>query len=141
MKLFSIIREVLEPTRDYQEVVSDIIDQGGEFKGSGDYGSVYLLNGKAVKVTTDEVELEHAEVLKGQDTQYFAHIYDVDMRTTKLGIITMDVLLPYSGNIPEDFVLKLRQEAEQLGIDPDELDIRASNIMVDGKGNLKMIDV
>jgi len=141
MKLFSIIREVIEPTRDYQEVVSDIIDQGGEYKGSGDYGSVYLLNGKAVKVTTDEVELEHAELLKGKNTKYFTHVFDVDIRNPKLGIITMDVLLPYSGEISEDFIQRLKQEAEQIGIDPDELDIRASNIMVNRQGHLKMIDV
>lgn len=141
MKLFTILKEVLEPTRDYQEAVSDILDQGGEYKGSGDYGSVYLLDGKVVKVTTDEVELEHAEILKGRDTKYFTHIFDVEIRNPKLGIITMDILLPYNKGIPEDFIVKLKQEAKQLGIDPDELDIRASNIMVNRKGQLKMIDV
>jgi hypothetical protein len=139
--IFSLIKEIIEPTRDYQEVVSDIIDQGGEYKGKGDYGSVYLLNGKAVKVTTDEVELEHAQILKGKNTENFTHVFDVDVRNPKLGIITMDVLIPYNGEIPQDFINSVEQEAEQLGIDREELDIRPSNIMIDAKGHLKMIDV
>ena len=139
--ILSLIKEILEPTRDYQEVVDTIIAQGGTYKGKGDYGSVYLLDGKAVKVTTDTVELEHAEMLLGKNTQNFTHVFDVEVLSPKLGVITMDVLFPYKGEIPQDFIDSLEQEAEQLGIDPDELDIRPSNIMVDAQGHLKMIDV
>jgi len=141
IKLFSLLKEVLEPTREYQDAVDSILDQGGTYKGKGQYGSVYLLKGKAVKVTTDEVELEHAQMLKGKNTQNFTHVFDVEVLGRKLGIITMDVLFPYDGEIPQDFIDSLEQEAQQLGIDPEELDIRPSNIMIDAKGHLKMIDV
>jgi hypothetical protein len=48
---------------------------------------------------------------------------------------------PFTGEIPEEFIAKLEQEAENLGIDPEELDIRPDNFMIDSSGNLKMTDV
>lgn len=145
-----LLKEILEWTSEYQEEVDKIIAKGGTPLGEpGDYGSAYLLNGRAVKVTTDEVELEHAEILRKKkkkrkeekDIENFVHIFEVDVITPKLGIITMEALLPYEGKIPQDFIDRLEAEAKQLGIDPDELDIRPGNIMVDREGNLKMIDV
>ena len=73
--------EVLQYDPDFEAEVDKIKDQGGVYisdKPSGDYGTVFLLNGKAVKVTTDLVELEHAQKLKGKKTNNFAFIYDVD---------------------------------------------------------------
>ena len=59
MKLSQIILEgPLEYDPDFNREVDKIQDQGGKYLGSGDYGSVYLLKGKAVKVTTDSIELE-----------------------------------------------------------------------------------
>ncbi len=60
MKLSQIILEgPLQYDPDFNREIDKIQDQGGKYLGSGDYGSVYLLNGKAVKVTTDDVEIEH----------------------------------------------------------------------------------
>ena len=78
MKLSQIILEgPLEYDPDFNREVDKIQDQGGKYLGSGDYGSVYLLKGKAVKVTTDSIELDHAEKLKGKKTNNFVYIFDV----------------------------------------------------------------
>jgi len=143
MKLFKIILEgPLEYDPAFNKVVDNIEDEGGKYLGSGDYGSVYLHNGKAVKVTTDEIELEHAEILKGIKTNNFVHIYDVERLEDKLGIITMEVMGKYKGEVPDDFIDALEREAKNLNIDPEELDIRPDNFMIHPKsGKLKMTDV
>jgi hypothetical protein len=143
MKLSKIILEgPLEYDPGFSREIDKIQDQGGKYIGSGDYGSVYLLNGKAVKVTTDEVEIEHAEILKGKKTNNFVFIYDVKKLDTKLGIITMEVMGEYKGEITNEFIDALEKESSNLGIDPDELDLRPDNFMVHPKsGKLKMTDV
>ena len=143
MKLSKIILEgPLEYDPGFSREIDKIQDQGGKYIGSGDYGSVYLLNGRAVKVTTDEVEIEHAEILKGKKTNNFVFIYDVKKLDTKLGIITMEVMGEYRGDVPDEFIDALEKESSNLGIDPDELDLRPDNFMVHPKsGKLKMTDV
>ena len=143
MKLTQIILEgPLEYDPDFNRQIDKIQDQGGKYLGSGDYGSVYLLNGKAVKVTTDSIELDHAEKLLGKKTNNFVYIFNVERLNDKLGIITMEVMGEYKGEIPEEFIDKLEKEATNYNIDPDELDIRPDNFMVHPKsGKLKMTDV
>lgn len=143
MKLSQIILEgPLQYDPDFNREIDKIQDQGGRYLGSGDYGSVYLLNGKAVKVTTDSIELEHAEKLKGKKTNNFVYIFDVVKLNDKLGIITMEVMGEYKGDIPEKFLQNLEKEALNYGIPVDELDIRPDNFMVHPKsGKLKMTDV
>ena len=143
MKLTRIlIGEILESNPGFEREIDKLKDKGATYIGSGDYGSVYLLNGKAVKVTTDEVELEHAQALEGKKTNNFVYIYDVQVINPKLGIITMDVMGKFKGEIPEEFIYNLEREAKLLGIDPEELDIRPDNFMVHPKsGKLKMTDV
>ena len=143
MKLSKILLEgPLEYDQDFSREIDRIQDKGGKYLGSGDYGSVYLLNGRAVKVTTDEVELEHAEILKGKKTNNFVYIFDVKKLNDKLGIITMEVMGKHKGEIPEDFIYALEKEANNYGIDPNELDIRPDNFMVHPKsGKIKMTDV
>lgn len=143
MKLSQIILEgPLQYDPDFNREIDKIQDQGGKYLGSGDYGSVYLLNGKAVKVTTDQDELDHAEILKGKKTNNFVYIFDVERLQDKLGIITMEVMGEYKGEIPNEFIDALEKEAEKYGIPADELDIRPDNFMVHPKsGKLKMTDV
>lgn len=143
MKLARILlSEILQSTPEFDREIDKIVDMGGKHLGAGDYGSAYLLNGKAVKVTTDEVELEHAEILKGKKTNNFVYIYDVEVLDPKLGIIQMEVLGGFKGEIPDEFVEATKAEAQRFGIDPDELDFVGDNIMVHPKsGKLKMIDV
>ena len=74
-----ILGEILYYDPGFEREVDKIQDQGGKLLGSGDYGSAYLLNGRVYKVTTDEIELEHAQQLKGKKTKHFAYIYDVEV--------------------------------------------------------------
>lgn len=145
MKILQIIKEIISPTQEYQELVNDIVDQGGEYVGEGDYGAVFLVGDKIMKVTTDSEELEDAQKIKGQKTKYFVYIHDVEVRNPKLGIITMDNLEPYTaspGSIP---IEDIYDEADNLGISPDLEgpggSIKMDNIMQDRRGNIKVIDV
>lgn len=136
-----ILGEILYYDPEFEKEVDKITDRGGKHLGSGDYGSAYLLNGRVYKVTTDEIELEHAQLLKGKKTNNFAHIYDVEVIQPKLGIIQMEVLGEFKGEIPEEWVEAVEKEAERYNIDPKELDIRPSNIMVNQKKHLKLVDI
>lgn len=141
LSIYSLLKEILEPTREYKEQVDTIIGQGGKFLGSGDYGAAYLVGDVVKKVTTDEVEIEHALILKGKKTKYFVPILDVEVKDPKLGIITMPDMERNTEEVSEEFIEGLEAEAETLGIDPEELDIRPDNFMRDKAGNLKMTDV
>jgi len=143
MKLSRIILEgPIGYDPEYNAIIDKIKDKGGKYLGAGDYGAVYLLGGRAVKVTTDEIEIEHALKLLGKKTKYFVHIRDVKEINPKLGVITMDIMAPHRGEIPEEFLDALEKEAKKLGIDPDELDIRPDNFMEDpSTGKIKMTDV
>ena len=145
MKIFDIIKEVISPTQQFEELVQDIVQQGGEFIGSGDYGKVFLLNGKVVKVTTDPDEIEDALQLKQKKTKYFVHIFDVDVRDPKLAIITMEDLEEFTGAPDRVPIEDIYDEAETLNIYPDLEgpggSIRMQNIMQDKRGNIKVIDV
>lgn len=145
ISIYSIIKEVISPSQEYIERVNDIIDQGGEFLGSGDYGSVYLVGDKVKKVTTDSEELEDAQKIKGVNTKYFAHIYDVEVINPKLGIITMDNLQPYTASPSTIPIEDIYDEADNLGISPDLEgpggSIKMDNVMQDRNGNIKIIDV
>jgi len=151
MKLIKILLETSKNSPKFKELTDQIKAQGGIFIDSGDYGNVYELNGKIVKVTTDEVELEHAEILKKKITRNFVYIHDVEVKEPKLGIITMDNMdkIPQGEEIKMSFIEDLQIEAQDLGIDPDELDmwgpsetIKRDNFMKDPKtGQIKMVDV
>ena len=147
MKLTSIILyEGIEYDPAFNKLVDAIKDAGGIYKGSGDYGSVYFLKGKAVKVTTDGDELDHAELIKGKKTNNFVHIFDVKRHDERLGVITMEILSELDNpeaQITEEFIAALEQEANRLGIPADELDLtHDGNFMKHPKsGKLKHIDV
>ena len=145
ISISKILKEILDPTQEYQELVNDLIDQGGEYLGEGDYGVVFQIGDKVMKVTTDSEELEDAQQIKGQRTKYFVYIYDVEVRNPKLGIITMENLVPFTGSekdVPIDDIL---EEAELLGIYPDLEgsggSIKMDNLMQDTRGRIKVIDV
>ena len=126
---------------EFEAEVKKLTDQGAKFLGQGDNGKAYELNGKVYKVTTDEVELEHAQILKGKTTENLAHIYSVEQINTKLGTIEMENLEDYQGEVPQEFIDAVEEEVVTHGIDVDELDIRPSNVMQDAKGKLKLVDI
>ena len=145
ISISKILKEILDPTQQYQELVNDIIDQGGEYLGEGDYGAVFLVGDKVKKVTTDSEELEDAQQIKGQKTKYFVHIYDVEVRNPKLGIITMEDLEPFTGSEKDVPIDEILEEADLLGIYPDLEgpggSIKMDNLMQDRKGRIKVLDV
>lgn len=145
ISIFNILKEVITPTQEYQELVNDIVDQGGEYLGEGDYGAVFLVGDRVKKVTTDSEELEDAQQIKGQKTKYFVYIYDVEVRNPKLGIITMDNLEPFTGSEQDVPIEEIEKEAEMLGIYPDLEgpggSIKMDNLMQDKAGRIKVIDV
>jgi len=145
ISISKILKEILDPTQEYQELVNDIIDQGGEYLGEGDYGVVFSVGDKVMKVTTDSEELEDAQQIKQQKTKYFVYIYDVEVRNPKLGIITMEDLEPFTGSEQDVPIDDIMEEADMLGIYPDLEgpggSIKMDNLMQDKKGRIKVIDV
>ena len=145
ISLHKILKEIVDPTQEFQELIDDIVDQGGEYVGEGDYGVVFSVGDKIVKVTTDSEELEDAQKIKGQKTKYFVYIYDVEVRNPKLGIITMENLKPYTADPDEIPIDEIMEEADQLDIYPDLEgpggSIKIDNIMQDRRGKIKVIDV
>jgi hypothetical protein len=146
MKLLQILTEKGNQTFEFQDQVEIIKRSGGKFIACGDYGCVYEKGGKAVKVTTDEVEIEHAIKLKGRSTEHFVKILDVNQLEHKLAVITMEKLIPVDIEKNKDkykgWHQALKKEALSLQIDPSELDIRPDNIMQDPQtGRMKLIDV
>ena len=53
----------------------------------------------------------------------------------------MEVLGEFKGDIPEEWIEALERESTRIGIDPEELDIRPSNVMVNQKNHLKLVDI
>lgn len=156
MKLIKIIFEsLLMGSSAFNDAVRSIKDLGGKFIGSGDYGKVFQVGDKVMKVTTDEVELEHAQILKGKTTRNFVKIIEVEpihFMSDTFGIITMENLDPLdpSDEVDEQLIADLEAEAQSLGIDPEELDIyrgsgndiHRDNFMKDPiTGKIKMVDV
>lgn len=136
------ILEILQSNLEYEDASRELRRRGGKLIGTGDYGSVYLLNGRVYKITTDPIEIEHSKRVKGLRTRNFAHIYNVQQINPNLGIITMELLhsTPLE-QVPREYIEAASREAERLGIDPDELDFRIENIMQRQKGGLKLVDL
>jgi hypothetical protein len=143
MKLIEILLGGKEDLN-YTTLVDKVKQEtGGEVIGYGDYGVVIEKNKNTViKVTTDSIELEHAEKLKNKPVKYFAKIYKVITYGPALGVIEMENLEELEGEIPPpSFKVNLELEAIKYGIDPEELDYRMSNIMKTLDGRFKMVDV
>lgn len=143
MKLLNILVESpLQYSPEFEQQVKKIKDKGGVFIASGQYGSVYQIGNKVKKITTDPDEIIHALLLKGKTTDTFVYIYNVEIINDRLGVITMENMDELTKEITPEFIEKLEIEAQSLGIDPDELDIRPSNFMEHPKtGAIKMVDV
>jgi len=145
IKILSILKEILTPTQDYQDLVEKVKQQGGKFLGSGDYGSAFLLGDKVLKITTDGEEIEDAKQIKQVKTKYFAYIYDVEEINPKLAVITMEYLQPYTAAPDTVPIEEIELEAERLNIYPDLQgpggSIKMDNVMQDRTGKVKIIDV
>ena len=78
-------------SRQYKELVGAIKDKyGAKYLGSGDNGvALGLPDGKVIKVTTDSVELEHAETLKNKSYTSIIPVRKVKLINSNLGYIVM----------------------------------------------------
>ena len=139
------------------------------YVGRGQNGSVYQKGDIIIKITTDEVELEHAQKAEGKVYPSLNPISNVEVHSPNLGTYTTPYLSPvppqvknaidkYFHEITEyietkdDSLLKrlptllqkffkqVRIDFQKAGIPLDETDIQGDNVMVDSKGKLKLID-
>lgn len=168
MQLLEILKEViLTPALTAQ--VYKLEDQGWRRVGSGDWGIV-LEKGEAVKkVTTDPLEIEHAEKLLGHTTPYIIPILGLERISDRLAILDMPNameigndekdLIAQAGTAAEDyivydeeealnnipgelrnFVVGLKKAFTDAGIETDEIDWSPYNIMK-YKGNYVLVDI
>ena len=139
------------------------------YVGSGQNGSVYKKGDITIKVTTDEVELEHAQKAEGKVLPSLNPISNVEIHSPDLGTYNAPLLSPvppqvksainkYVKEITEYIVVKddtllqglpsslqkffkqVRIDFQKAGLPLDETDIQGDNVMVDAKGKLKLID-
>lgn len=135
----------------------------------GQNGSVYKKGDIIIKVTTDEVELEHAQKAEGKSFPSLNPISNVEVHSPDLGTYTSPFLSPVPPQVKkaidnkhqeiteyietkddslleglpsllQKFFKQVRIDFQKAGIPLDETDIQGDNVMVDAKGKLKLID-
>ena len=157
----------------YQELVNGIKDKyNATYLGSGDNGvALELPSGKVIKVTTDSVELEHAETLKDKNFDAIIPVEKVKIIKDDLGYIIMtnaekltseeetllkdmkDDVEAYLFDEDEealgrikvnkkllDFVEGIKKAYQSTGMDIEEIDYSADNIM-NYKNKFVMVDL
>ena len=157
----------------YQELVNGIKDKyNATYLGSGDNGvALELPSGKVIKVTTDSIELEHAETLKDKNFDGIIPIEKVKIIKDNLGYIIMvnaekltseeetllkdmkDDVEAYLFDEDEealerikvnkkllDFVEGIKKAYQSTGMDIEEIDYSADNIM-NYKNKFVMVDL
>ena len=139
------------------------------YVGRGQNGSVYKKGNEVVIVTTDEVELEHAQKVEGKDYPSLSPIYDLDIVEDGLGTYKMPLLKPVPSTVKssvdksnqeitrfiesgdqseidnltpslQKLFQQVRKDFQSSGIPLDETDIQGDNMMVDSNNKLKLID-
>ena len=139
------------------------------YVGHGQNGSVYKKGDVTIKVTTDEVELEHAQKTEGKVFPSLNPIANVEIHSPDLGTYTAPLLSPVPSQVKnainkyvqeiteyievkddsllqglptqlQKFFKQVRIDFQKAGIPLDETDIQGDNVMVDAKGKLKLID-
>ena len=139
------------------------------YVGRGQNGSVYQKGNEVIKITTDEVELEHAQKVDGKSYPSLSPIYDLDIVEDGLGTYKMPLLKPVPSTVKssvdksnqeitrfiesgdqseidnltpslQKFFQQVRKDFQSSGIPLDETDIQGDNMMVDSKDKLKLID-
>jgi hypothetical protein len=82
-----------------------------EHVGSGQNGAVYARGNEAVKITTDEYELQHAKKVEGKQFASLAPIWDVELVKPDLGTYKMPLLQP----VPADIAEKVDSAVKEIG--------------------------
>jgi len=168
MKLLDILKEVIS-TPAMKALVYKLEEEGWRRIGQGDWGIVLEKGEQVKKVTTDPLEIEHAEKLLGNSLPSIIPILGLEKISDKLAILDMPNAMEIGNdekdliqqatpsaeayiidgeeealnNLPEslkDFVIGLRQAFLKVGIETDEIDWSPYNIMK-YKGNYVLVDV
>jgi hypothetical protein len=168
MKLLEILTELLATPALKAEVYK--LEKEGYIKvGQGDWGVVLEKGEQVKKITTDPLEIEHAEKLLGRTSPYIIPILGLQRISDRLAIIDMPNameigndekdLISQAGTAAEDyivydeedaletipeslrgFVIGLKQAFIDAGIETDEIDWSPYNIMK-YRGNFVLVDV
>jgi hypothetical protein len=167
MKLSIILQEVILPTN-LKILLGRLKDQGYIMLGSGDNGIALQKGNQVLKLTTDIDELRHAEKLLNHSFTSIIPIKKVEVLGPKSGIIEMvdaqplaqeekeelnsnstkaEDYLIYGGELSnnlsdkmKEFLMDLKEAFTQSGIDTDEIDWSANNIM-NFQGRYVLVDV
>jgi hypothetical protein len=167
MKLSIILQEVILPTN-LKILLGRLKDEGYTVLGSGDNGIALQKGNQVLKLTTDIDELRHAEKLLNHSYTSIIPIKKVEVLGPKSGIIEMvdaqplaeeekeelnsnsnkaEDYLIYDGELSDslsdkmkEFLINLKEAFTQSGIDTDEIDWSANNIM-NFQGRYVLVDV
>jgi len=167
MKLSIILQEVILPTN-LKILLGRLKDEGYTVLGSGDNGIALQKGNQVLKLTTDIDELRHAEKLLNHSYTSIIPIKKVEVLGPKSGIIEMvdaqplaqeekeelnsnsnkaEDYLIYGGELSDslsdkmkEFLIDLKEAFTQSGIDTDEIDWSANNIM-NFQGRYVLVDV
>jgi hypothetical protein len=167
MKLSIILQEVILPTN-LKILLGRLKDEGYTVLGSGDNGIALQKGNQVLKLTTDIDELRHAEKLLNHSYTSIIPIKKVEVLGPKSGIIEMvdaqplaqeekeelnsnsnkaEDYLIYDGELSnslsdkmKEFLIDLKKAFTQSGIDTDEIDWSANNIM-NFQGRYVLVDV
>jgi hypothetical protein len=167
MKLSIILQEVILPTN-LKILLGRLKDEGYTMLGSGDNGIALQKGNQVLKLTTDIDELRHAEKLLNHSFTSIIPIKKVEVLGPKSGIIEMvdaqplaqeekeelnsnstkaEDYLIYGGELSnnlsdkmKEFLMDLKEAFTQSGIDTDEIDWSANNIM-NFQGRYVLVDV
>jgi hypothetical protein len=168
MKLLGILKEVIS-TPAMKALIYKLEDAGWRRVGQGDWGIVLEKGEQVKKITTDPLEIEHAEKLLGHISPYIIPILGLQRISDRLAILDMPNameigndeknLIAQAGtaaedyivydeedaleSVPEslrDFVAGLKKAFTDAGIETDEIDWSPYNIMK-YKGNYVLVDV
>lgn len=167
MKLSIILQEVILPTN-LKILLGRLKDEGYTVLGSGDNGIALQKGNQVLKLTTDIDELRHAEKLLNHSYTSIIPIKKVEVLGPKSGIIEMvdaqplaqeekeelnsnsnkaEDYLIYDGELSDslsdkmkEFLIDLKEAFTQSGIDTDEIDWSANNIM-NFQGRYVLVDV
>jgi hypothetical protein len=167
MKLSIILQEVILPTN-LKILLGRLKDEGYTMLGSGDNGIALQKGNQVLKLTTDIDELRHAEKLLNHNFTSIIPIKKVEVLGPKSGMIEMvdaqplaqeekeelnsnstkaEDYLIYGGELSnnlsdkmKEFLMDLKEAFTQSGIDTDEIDWSANNIM-NFQGRYVLVDV
>lgn len=167
MKLSIILQEVILPTN-LKILLGRLKDEGYTMLGSGDNGIALQKGNQVLKLTTDIDELRHAEKLLNHSFTSIIPIKKVEVLGPKSGVIEMvdaqplaqeekeelnsnstkaEDYLIYGGELSnnlsdkmKEFLMDLKEAFTQSGIDTDEIDWSANNIM-NFQGRYVLVDV